>query len=36
VLGFGQDLQGELYILTARRSGPSGDTGEVFKIIPAQ
>jgi glucose/arabinose dehydrogenase len=36
VLGFGQDLQGELYILTARRSGPSGDTGEVFKLIPAQ
>ena len=36
VLGFGQDLQGELYILTARRSGPSGDTGEVFKIVPAQ
>ena len=36
VLGFGQDLQGELYIFTARRSGPSGDTGEVFKIIPAQ
>jgi len=36
VLGFGQDLQGELYLLAARRSGPSGDTGEVFKIIPAQ
>jgi len=36
VLGFGQDLQGELYILTAKRSGPSGETGEVFKLIPAQ
>jgi glucose/arabinose dehydrogenase len=36
VLGFGQDTQGELYVLTAKRSGPSGDTGEVFKLVPAQ
>ena len=36
LLGFGQDLEGELYILTARRSGPSGETGEVFKLVPAQ
>jgi hypothetical protein len=36
VLGFGQDVQGELYVLTAKKSGPSGETGEVFKLVPAQ
>jgi len=36
LLGFGQDLDGEIYVLTATRSGPSGETGEVFKLVPAQ
>ncbi len=32
VLGFGQDAQGELYVLATSRLGPGGVTGEVFKI----
>jgi hypothetical protein len=32
VLGFGQDAQGELYVLATSRLGPGGLTGEVFKI----
>jgi len=30
ILGFGQDLDGEIYVLTA-----GGATGEVFKIVPS-
>jgi glucose/arabinose dehydrogenase len=33
VLGFGQDLDGEVYVLTTDRSGPEGNTGQVFKIV---
>jgi hypothetical protein len=29
ILGFGQDLDGEIYVLTI-----GGATGEVFKIVP--
>jgi hypothetical protein len=39
LLGFGQDAQGELYLLVTNSLGPSGSTGEIFKIsavpIPA-
>lgn len=32
LLGFGQDAQGELYVLVTSRLGPGGVTGEIFKI----
>jgi hypothetical protein len=32
VLGFGQDLAGEVYVLTSDMTGPSGNTGMVFKL----
>lgn len=35
LLGFGQDLDGELYILTSQVVGPTGTTGRVLKIVPA-
>lgn len=34
LLSFGQDTDGELYVLTSDMSGPTGDTGEVLKIVP--
>ncbi len=34
LLGFGQDTAGEVYVLTSQRSGPSGATGQVFRIVP--
>jgi hypothetical protein len=36
VLGFGQDLQGEMYVLTTDNTGPTGTTGMVFRIVPAR
>jgi glucose/arabinose dehydrogenase len=33
VLGFGQDPSGEVYVLGSRMSGPSGNTGKVFKLV---
>jgi plastocyanin len=33
LLGFGEDQDGELYILTTDEGGPVGDTGQVFRII---
>lgn len=36
VLGFGQDAQNELYVLTSNAPGPAGDTGRVWKIVPAE
>lgn len=36
VLGFGQDTNGEVYVLTTQVVGPSGNTGRVFRIVPAQ
>lgn len=33
VLGFGQDAEGEVYVLTTNTEGPSGNTGKVFKIV---
>lgn len=31
-----RDAAGELYLLTNARQGPTGDTGAVYKLIPAQ
>lgn len=36
LLGFGQDPQGEIYILTSGMTGPSEYTGQVYRIIPPQ
>jgi plastocyanin len=33
VLGFGEDQDGELYVLTTEMGGPTGDTGKVYRII---
>ncbi|APV44700.1 Glucose/arabinose dehydrogenase, beta-propeller fold [Dehalogenimonas formicexedens] len=30
---FGQDADGEVYVLAADNAGPSGETGKVFKIV---
>jgi hypothetical protein len=32
ILGFGQDLSGEVYVLGSQSAGPAGNTGKVFKI----
>lgn len=34
LLSFGQDAEQELYILTSDATGPSGESGKVFKIVP--
>jgi hypothetical protein len=36
LLSFGQDANGELYVLTTETAGPSGTTGKIFKIVPAE
>ena len=33
VKGFGQDLDGEIYVATSTVLGPSGTTGKVYKIV---
>jgi glucose/arabinose dehydrogenase len=33
VLGFGQDLAGEMYILTTDQTGPAGTTGKVYRLV---
>jgi glucose/arabinose dehydrogenase len=33
VFGFGEDETGELYVLTSENLGPSGSTGQVFRIV---
>jgi glucose/arabinose dehydrogenase len=35
VLGFGEDAGGELYVLTSDTTGPTGETGRVYRIVPA-
>lgn len=35
LLAFGQDLDGEAYVLTSESSGPTGNTGRVRKLVPA-
>jgi glucose/arabinose dehydrogenase len=32
--GFGEDAEGELYFLTSDRTGPTGVTGRVYKLVP--
>jgi len=34
--GFGQDNSGEIYLTVSSMLGPSGSTGRVFKLVPAQ
>jgi glucose/arabinose dehydrogenase len=34
ILGFGQDLDGEVYVLTTDNAGPTGNTGKVFRLAP--
>jgi len=34
ILSFGQDADQELYVLTTQNSGPSGETGRVYKLVP--
>jgi glucose/arabinose dehydrogenase len=34
ILGFGQDEQGNVYVLTTQNAGPSGTTGQVLRIVP--
>lgn len=34
LLSFGQDANGEVYILTSDTPGPSGDTGRVYRLVP--
>ena len=36
LLSFGQDENGELYLLTSRRLGPVGRTGEVYRLTDAR
>lgn len=36
VLGVGEDGERELYVLTSEQAGPSGNTGKVYKIVPAE
>jgi glucose/arabinose dehydrogenase len=35
LLSFGQDANGEVYILTTETAGPSGTTGKLYRLIPA-
>ena len=35
ITGFGEDAEGELYVLTNNGNSVSGNTGKVFKIVPA-
>ena len=34
IRSFGQDDEGELYVLTSDVGGPSGDTGKIYKMVP--
>jgi glucose/arabinose dehydrogenase len=36
VLGIGQDENGELYVMTSRSMAPSGETGQVWRLVPAE
>lgn len=33
LLGFGQDRNGEAYVLTTDENGPKGNTGKVYKLM---
>jgi hypothetical protein len=34
VKGFGEDANGEIYVMASQNLGPSGTTGVVFEIVP--
>lgn len=34
LLGFGQDADGEVYVLTTNNAGPNGTTGRVYRLAP--
>ncbi len=34
VVAFGQDAEGELYVMTNGRNGLTGSTGKVYKLVP--
>ena len=34
VVAFGQDAEGELYVMTNGRNGLTGNTGKVYKLVP--
>lgn len=36
VLGIGQDENGELYVMTSQSSAPAGETGQVWRLVPAE
>ena len=36
VLGFGQDLDGEVYVLSTETPGPSGNSGNVYRLVSTQ
>ena len=33
LLSFGQDLNGQIYLLTSGLSGPSGTTGKIYRLL---
>lgn len=33
VKGFGQDLEGEVYVAASKEHGPQGNTGKIFKLV---
>ena len=36
LLSFGQDADGELYILVSDSTGPTGETGRVYRLVPPE
>ena len=34
VLGFGQDLDGEVYVMTTDTTGPTGNADKIYRIVP--
>ena len=36
LLSFGQDAQGEPYVLTSEAEGPTGSTGKVYRLVSAE
>lgn len=36
IKGFGQDSEGEIYVLASQRLGPAGTTGKVFKMVSSK
>jgi len=36
VKGFGQDRNGEVYVMASKILGPDGKTGTIFKFVPPE